>query len=421
MNPQSNILLLNPCIANAAGVNESIVLQQLYYWHQKYSFQKWIYNSYEDWQKQFSFWSVRTIRRIFTSLESQGLIISKRSKSCKFYRLCEDTIKKFFINQDRPNSPSKMAKLDHSINRETKNTQIISSYKKKLNIKPKKFVTDKHLITIKNSQETQNLEELTCIANRMKDAWNEVFQYSLNPTKAYTNKSIIIKLNYLYQNKFHSDIKEWISYAKKVNSSKFLMGEKETKNSFKAVFAWLIKEEVIDSILEGAYGVGDRELDMENLDQNIKIQETEVKQQMNNKIAQYLEQNINKEKEEKEFKIYIMEKQYEKDNDKYRIKQHMEEIGRFYMYGGYITPSHIYYPGNENYRKKIYNSYLMAKYFNIDEISLDKKMKKAFNMENNNIKLFQDMKEIKRKIKDLDLLTNMALIASNENSMRVIL
>ena len=71
---QYNILVLDPHIANEIGINEAIILQQLNYWHSKYNFEKWIYNSYEAWQKQFYFWSIRTVRRIFINLEKMGFI-----------------------------------------------------------------------------------------------------------------------------------------------------------------------------------------------------------------------------------------------------------------------------------------------------------------------------------------------------------
>ena len=63
----------------------------------------------------------------------------------------------------------------------------------------------------------------------------------------------------MYETKFKHDLKEWESYAQKVASSKFLMGEK--KETFKASFAWLLKDETIDAILNGAYGVGNRTTD----------------------------------------------------------------------------------------------------------------------------------------------------------------
>jgi DnaD/phage-associated family protein len=89
-------LVISPSLATIVGLNESIVLQQLHYWLERsthiYEGYKWVYNTYEEWQKQFPFWSESTIRRIITKMEKQELIISgnfNRSKidKTKWYRI----------------------------------------------------------------------------------------------------------------------------------------------------------------------------------------------------------------------------------------------------------------------------------------------------------------------------------------------
>lgn len=72
-----------PKLATLVGLNESIVLQQIHYWlngkeqrQQDYiDGRYWVYNTYEQWQEQFPFWSIMTIRRTFTKLENMGLLI----------------------------------------------------------------------------------------------------------------------------------------------------------------------------------------------------------------------------------------------------------------------------------------------------------------------------------------------------------
>ena len=68
-----------PKLATEIGLNEAIVLQQIHYWLNQSSHnrdgKKWIYNTYDDWNKQFPFWSVMTIRRVINSLEKQKLIL----------------------------------------------------------------------------------------------------------------------------------------------------------------------------------------------------------------------------------------------------------------------------------------------------------------------------------------------------------
>ena len=81
-------LLVLPELATRIGLNEAIVLQQIHYWIQTsphhFNGKRWIYNSYEDWQKQFPFWSISTIKRIFKRLEKLGLIEIANFNSNKF-------------------------------------------------------------------------------------------------------------------------------------------------------------------------------------------------------------------------------------------------------------------------------------------------------------------------------------------------
>jgi hypothetical protein len=83
-------LFVLPSLAKEIGVYESIVLQQIHYWldpkintnikEQKH----WVYNSYEQWQEQFSFFSLSTIKRTIYSLEKLGLIIVNNFNKDKF-------------------------------------------------------------------------------------------------------------------------------------------------------------------------------------------------------------------------------------------------------------------------------------------------------------------------------------------------
>lgn len=71
-----------PSLAEAIGLNEAIVIQQLHYWleNPKVGFEKngfkWVSNTYDEWQKNFPFWSTSTIKRIFTELEDRKFVVS---------------------------------------------------------------------------------------------------------------------------------------------------------------------------------------------------------------------------------------------------------------------------------------------------------------------------------------------------------
>ncbi|CAL7960174.1 hypothetical protein MIDIC_10016 [Alphaproteobacteria bacterium] len=72
------------------------------------------------------------------------------------------------------------------------------------------------------------------------------------------------------------------------------MGEKQTKNNFKAVFPWLIKEEIISKT--------------------------------NAKISDYMMKNIDEAAEKKEFNKYVLNQTYLEDGDIYGIKRWVSTI-----------------------------------------------------------------------------------------------
>jgi len=92
-------LIILPELARKIGLNEAIVLQQINYWladsKHIYEGRKWVYNSYTEWQKQFPFWSINTIRRAISKLEKSGLVISGNFNKMKL-----DNTKWYTINHD---------------------------------------------------------------------------------------------------------------------------------------------------------------------------------------------------------------------------------------------------------------------------------------------------------------------------------
>lgn len=72
-------LVLQKTLAVKLGLNEAIMLQQIHYWASMKKNIKdgyyWVYNSYEDWNEQFPFFSKSTIGRVLRNLEKSGVII----------------------------------------------------------------------------------------------------------------------------------------------------------------------------------------------------------------------------------------------------------------------------------------------------------------------------------------------------------
>lgn len=84
-------LVIQPKLAKLLGdLDEAVILQQIHYWLEKrlnikdgYS---WVYNSMVDWNKQFPWLSLKTLKRKFKSLEDKGLLITENYNKAKFDR-----------------------------------------------------------------------------------------------------------------------------------------------------------------------------------------------------------------------------------------------------------------------------------------------------------------------------------------------
>ncbi|MCU9613139.1 DnaD domain protein [Caldibacillus lycopersici] len=88
-----------PTLARRLGVEAAIFVQQLHYWlgesKHVHEGQKWVYNTYEDWQGQFDFWSKSTIKRLITKLEHMNVIVTGNYNRSKF-----DKTKWYTINYE---------------------------------------------------------------------------------------------------------------------------------------------------------------------------------------------------------------------------------------------------------------------------------------------------------------------------------
>lgn len=102
-----NLLLSEPplmCMPSLAVLfgnsDEAIILQQIHYWllrsNNVEDGYKWVYNSMENWQKQFP-WiqSPKTLRKYFRDLEKRGLLVTgnynkKKFDRTKWYRIDYD-------------------------------------------------------------------------------------------------------------------------------------------------------------------------------------------------------------------------------------------------------------------------------------------------------------------------------------------
>lgn len=115
-----NKIVLNTDLATQIGLNEALVLQQLFYWLEKgieINGRQWVYKTHAKWQKQdFPFWSVSTIKRTLNNLEKLGLIDVEQLSDNNFDRKNYYTInfKKLKECEDQTTDNTEKVKLTSS-------------------------------------------------------------------------------------------------------------------------------------------------------------------------------------------------------------------------------------------------------------------------------------------------------------------
>lgn len=81
-------LVISPTLASRIGLNEAIIVQQVFYWQEKMD--REVYNTYKEWKKQFPWWSTDTIQRAMLKLQKLGIIevrIDQEDGNKKYYRV----------------------------------------------------------------------------------------------------------------------------------------------------------------------------------------------------------------------------------------------------------------------------------------------------------------------------------------------
>jgi hypothetical protein len=104
-----------PSLAVAIGINEAIVLQQIHYWLEinrkadKHFIdgRYWTYNTMEEWQKQFPWLSLSTLKRVVGNLEKLSLLPSAKFNAkdwnhTKWYTIDYDALRKLEESLETP-------------------------------------------------------------------------------------------------------------------------------------------------------------------------------------------------------------------------------------------------------------------------------------------------------------------------------
>ena len=307
------------------GKSTARVLQQLHYWlsYENLSYgiihdnRQWIRNSYNQWHQQIKKThqdlAIITIRRAFSELEKQGVVLSHCFDDHKNY-IGGNQVKSYTIDYDRLESivgdfnktlisrprsiqeqQSSSTTQTHSRAGDTSFLSIVSVHTDAQNVGKKRaanpdqmstppdqmstplnrYISNKHskkLSLFRTPRYTEQTQQ--CFGNtetmqpdkpaerdeinfskEMINFWNESVEENNPDRKTSLNPKRTQQLNTALKQFFESDLSKWELFCHKITTSKFLMGD---ITRFKANLDWSIRFETIQRILEGGFSFGDR-------------------------------------------------------------------------------------------------------------------------------------------------------------------
>ena len=295
-------LVTHPDIALTLGKSEAIFLQQLHYWLTAKTNigtildgQRWIYNSYKSWVDNLQIYSESTIRRAVCKLEGLGIVVTKnlnrkKSDHTKWYTINYDALKDLIPGlSPKPRGVEREPKADERLvkmNRPSvQNEQIIT--KENRNYLKEKISTEGPKVVVQVPQASLEKD----IFQKMISIWNEVVEEGKRTLEINQKRARFLIT--AFKTKFEGSLEKWKEFCKRVASSKFLMGE--IKDSFRASLDWVLKFDILQRILEGDFGIGDRTVyvrEEKNTSQQLQV---EIQNSFDPEPIQHIRQELLKQ------------------------------------------------------------------------------------------------------------------------------
>lgn len=276
-----------PSLANIIGLNEAIVLQQLHFFlrisRNKIGGRSWVYNTINDWQAEFSFWSVKTVQRTIENLEKSGLVVSTdkfnkmKMDKTKWYtidyqklsEILPENEKTPFGQNDQMETPKKenafgqndqmtFGQNDQSNNQRNKNINItpLSPYGESANAEHTEVGgADKPHTDKKQKSISVNYSAVAETYNDLVKELNSNLPLIANPSQlSDKRKKAIKKLAQVFIKRFEidNDVESALGeYFKDFLKSapNFYFGE--NNRDWKADFEYILRETTLDKVLEG--------------------------------------------------------------------------------------------------------------------------------------------------------------------------
>lgn len=252
-----------PSLAVAIGLNEALVLQQVHYWLSRsdriVDGRIWFYKSVADWQKEFPFWSEKTIRTAIKSLKDRGLLlvehkaVNVRDRTL-WYSIDYDALDAIADLTLWANATGKSYQMD-SVNSTTSIRQDLPDvYRTETTTEITAENVNAADAALVPGAKAPGTKAPPCPHQAIIDLYHEILPMC-PPVREWNDLRQRLLQTRWRENPKRQNLDWWRKYFSYVAESAFLTGRTESRGRrpFLANLEWLIRPKNMPNIIEGEY------------------------------------------------------------------------------------------------------------------------------------------------------------------------
>lgn len=211
-------LVIDKKLATLIGLNEAMVLQQIHYWieinrkadknlqEEKY----WTYNTIEEWQKEFPFWSVDTVKRTLNKLRKLNILITENFNKLKidrtlWYTINYDELERLCGNEDKEEETIEIEPTEEPKPLETPKSAFCTNEEKPISAKSTNAIV--HIAPMHQCNMHRPLPEIST------ETSSEISIQSISQSMSNDNIKIRTKKQIYRSNKLMDEYKQTIKYC----------------------------------------------------------------------------------------------------------------------------------------------------------------------------------------------------------------
>lgn len=191
------LAVINELVPIVGGVNEAIILQQIYYLTHKYrkNYKKgyiWVYKTYPQWKETIPWLSISSIRRALNNLRNDGFVIAAQFSTHVYhntlwYRVNEKQINAIKEQLDNPDAIS----AEIAVTDDEGGEKLVTVEKETVKEETKAPVQNEQIVPVQNEQTTFQNEQVVPVQNEQTNNNIKIDKYKTIKEKYKKEKSTV--------------------------------------------------------------------------------------------------------------------------------------------------------------------------------------------------------------------------------------